>query len=189
MTSIFTLGSAVFLLISFQAIPADYSILSQLKISGYQLFSALPKNGEVLGATVTSIDGRKQALESFFRSYNSPLLGSEDAFIQVADKYNLPWTLLPAIAGKESGFGKVIPYGSYNAWGWGIFTGQKTGINFLSWEDGINGVGAGIRKNYFNKGMDTVASMEYSYTPPSANGTHSWKQGVEFFMQQIENWK
>lgn len=184
----FTLLSSSFLLLSLNASNSK-NFLTQLAPSAYQLFAALPRQGTVLGATIVGKDGREEQLTSFLQRYNSPLTPSAATFIKIADKYNLPWTLLPAIAGKESGFGKVIPINSYNAWGWGIHTGQNSGISFSSWEEGIEKVAAGIKKDYFNKGLDTPSKMEPKYTPPSAASHHSWLQGVEFFMDQLENWQ
>src|SRR5690606_37956205 len=99
---------------------------------------------------------------------NSPMVEAAPAFVHVADKYNLDWRLLVAIAGKESSFGKYIPPGSYNAWGWGIWTGQQSGAGFSSWADGVESVGYGLRKHYFDKGYDTLLEIESRYTPPSA---------------------
>lgn len=182
----FTFLSAVFLFLSLEATGVG---LVNISPAAYQLFGSLPKTGEVLGATIVGKDGRSEQLKNFLTSYNSPLTSYADTFVAVADRYQLPWTLLPAIAGKESGFGKIIPYGSYNAWGWGIHTGQTTGISFSSWEEGMEKVGKGIRSDYFNKGLDTPAKMEYRYTPPSASSHHSWRDDVLFLMDQLENWR
>lgn len=184
--SIFTLLSAVFLLLSLQA---SGSNLINLPANAYQLFASLPKNGEVLGASIVGKDGRVETLQSFLERYNSPLAPFSSSLVSTADRYQLPWTLLVAIAGKESGFGKVIPYGSYNAWGWGILTGQSRGVDFTSWEEAIERVAKGIKRDYFDKGLTTPESMEYKYTPPSAASHHSWRDGVNFFMNQLENWQ
>lgn len=184
----FTLLSSSFLLVSLNASSSN-NFLTHIAPSAYQLFAALPSQGSVLGATIVGKDGREEQLTSFLQRYNSPLTSSAAAFIKIADKYNLPWTLLPAIAGKESGFGKVIPIDSYNAWGWGVYTGKNSGISFSSWEEGIEKVAQGIKTNYFDKGLDTPAKMEPRYTPPSAASHHSWLQGIEFFMDQLENWQ
>jgi len=184
----FTLLSSGFLLLSLNASDSK-NFLTQIAPSAYQLFAALPRQGTVLGATIVGKDGREEQLTSFLQRYNSPLTPSAATFIKIADKYDLAWTLLPAIAGKESGFGKVIPINSYNAWGWGIYAGKNSGISFSSWDEAIEKVAQGIKTNYFDKGLDTPSKMEPKYTPPSAASHHSWQQGVEFFMDQLENWQ
>ena len=63
-------------------------------------------------------DKRIQQLESFLKSYDSPLAEQAENFIISADRYGIDWKLVPAITGVESTFGKRIPYQSYNAYGW-----------------------------------------------------------------------
>src|SRR3972149_11598763 len=73
-------------------------------------------------ATIVTIkakkDDRKQRRETYLTSNGSPLAPYSREFIRIADKYGLDWKLLPAIAGVESTFGRFIPFGSYNAYGW-----------------------------------------------------------------------
>jgi len=133
-------------------------------------------------------DARLAVLAELFREYDSPLLGQEAVFIQMADKYRLPWTLLPAIAGKESSFGKRVPYYrgrlSYNPFGWGV-TGGKV-IAFNSWAEAIETVAKGLRDKYFDKGLDTIAKIERYYTPPSYYGSGHWRRDVTYLSQRLE---
>lgn len=187
--SFLTLLSAFYLLL-LPALSAQASTLETIfdPARAYHLFRTQPQNGQVLGENITSLDARVEILKSYLRDYRSPLEDSAKELVLTADKYQLPWTLLPAIAGKESGFGKVIPYGSYNAWGWGVYTGQVTGANFSSWEGAIEKVAAGIRKDYFDKGLDTVEEMEPYYTPSSLDRGNTWRDGVNYFIWEIENY-
>jgi hypothetical protein len=155
------------------------------------LFAAAPPRTQVLGDSVVSgSDARISIVTDYLRSYNSPMASAAPAFVNVADKYDLDWRLLVAIAGKESSFGKYIPPGSYNAWGWGIPTGAQRGIGFGSWEEGIETVGRGLRTQYFNKGYDTLMKIESRYTPPSAaQADHPWVRGVSQFMSELENFR
>lgn len=158
----------------------------------YSLYKQSPPQGDVLGDNVGFLDGKVGILQSYLEWQKSPLAPHAATFIAVAEKYNLPWTLLPAICGKESTFGKQIPLESYNCWGWGIYGSQV--LRFDNWDDGIETVAKGLRTNYFDKGLDTVAEIEYSYTPPSANNPdptkrHAWRDGVEFFEWEIENFQ
>jgi len=154
----------------------------------YSLYRQAPPEGQVLGESITALDGKTALLRQYLEWQKSPLAPHAQTFIDVAEKYNLPWTLLPAICGKESTFGKNIPSNSHNCWGWGIYGSQV--LRFENWDEGIDKVGKGIRENYFDKGLDTVAEIEYSYTPPSAynpdpNKRHAWRDGVEFFQWEI----
>ncbi len=151
----------------------------------YSLYRQSPPEGQVLGESIGAINGKTELLRQYLEWQGSPMVDSAGTFIEVAEKYDLPWTLLPSICGKESTFGKQVPYESYNCFGWGVYGSNV--IKFKSWDDGIDTVGKGLREKYFDKGIDTVDEIEYSYTPPSANGTHHWRDGINFFMWQIEN--
>ena len=104
----------------------------------------LAKAGEI-----NSEDNRVKTLRSFFEYYNSPLSSYAQVFIDRADEYNLDWRLVEAISGVESTFGLEIPYGTYNAWGWGIYGNNVT--YFKSWEDGITTISKGLRENYIDR--------------------------------------
>ncbi|MBU0569279.1 glucosaminidase domain-containing protein [Patescibacteria group bacterium] len=140
---------------------------------------------EVLGTT-TQVDPRITSLENFLEKHKSPLASLTETFIEVADEYELDWRLLPAIAGKESSYGKVIPLDkqdgtlSYNAWGWGVY-GDKA-LAFSSWEEGVGKVGEGLRNGYIDKGLLTPKEIMRRYTPRSDG---SWARDVSFIMEQI----
>ncbi|RLD03148.1 MAG: hypothetical protein DRI56_12980, partial [Chloroflexota bacterium] len=152
-SSVFVSGVSFFMLLNF----APNSLIPSFVENSlnYSLYKALPNRGSVLGHFVISRDARGAILQEYLKARNSPLLNHADDFIRAADQYRLPWTLLPAIAGKESGFGKSIPKNSYNPFGWGVYTGQQTGVNFSSWKEAIFSVAKGLRENYFDKGLDT----------------------------------
>ena len=64
-------------------------------------------------------DKRIETLHQFFLKKDSPLASSSAYFIETADKYGLDWTLMPAISGMESNFGKAMPRNSNNPFGLG----------------------------------------------------------------------
>lgn len=127
-------------------------------------------------------DQRVEKLEGFLASHNSPFANEAGQFVAEADRLNLDWRLVAAISGVESTFGKHIPTGSFNAWGWGVFTGQQWGVNFKDWKDGITQVSEGLAKNYFGRGAKTIYDVGWIY---AANG-NSWGNHVQFFLDQIE---
>ena len=155
------------------------------------LFAAAPPQGSVLGdSVVANSDVRAHMIQDFLMSHSSPLANHAGTFVTVADKYNLDWRLLPAIAGTESNFGRSIPPGSFNAWGWGIPTGAQRGIGFANWDDGIETVGRGLRNGYLNNGYNSLLEIESRYTPPSAaQKSHPWVAAVSQFMYELEHTK
>jgi hypothetical protein len=134
-------------------------------------------------ASDTTSDTRIERLRAFLASYNSPLASEAETFVAQADKYNLDWKLVAAIAGVESTFGKQIPAGSYNGWGWGIFTGASDGVHFKDWADGIAQVSEGLRNNYVNRGAKDVYDIGWIY---AANGD-SWATHVRYFVDKLES--
>jgi len=86
----------------------------------------------------------------------------------------LDYRLLPAIATMESGGGKSL-FRPYNAWGYGKY-------NFGSFDEGIETVGAGLKK-YKDRGLVTPGQIAPVYCPPNAT---NWAKGVEQFMNEIE---
>lgn len=127
-------------------------------------------------------DTRVSRLRMFLQSYDSPLAADAETFVREADKYNLDWKLVAAIAGVESTFGKQIPTGSFNGWGWGVFTGTQSGVNFKDWREGIAVVSEGLRTNYMDRGATDIYAMGWIY---AANGD-SWANHVRYFVDKLE---
>ncbi|KKS98360.1 MAG: hypothetical protein UV73_C0002G0074 [Candidatus Gottesmanbacteria bacterium GW2011_GWA2_43_14] len=123
------------------------------------------------------VDDRVTRLEKTLTVYGSDLAPYSKFIIAVSDKNNLPWHLLAAISGVESGFCRKIPSVSYNCWGWA--NGRKY---FTDYEDALETVASGIKSNYIDRGLTTPELMNRVYAPPSA--TWAWK--VRYFMNLIE---
>lgn len=122
-------------------------------------------------------DYREQILKNFLEKHNSPMVDYANDFIYFADKYDIDWRLVPAIAGVESTFGKRIPTNSYNAYGW-----NNGRYSFDSWTDSIEVVSKALRENYYNKGAVSIDRIARRYAPPS--NTWNWK--VKYFMNEID---
>lgn len=160
----FCLILIAFLAIFFLSQPA----FAQEKIAGG---SAMLENSFPLA------DNRVTKLKKFLESYDSPLAEYADKIVESADEYGLDWKLVPAITGVESTFGKNIPAGSYNAYGW-----ANGAFYFQSWEQSIDLVSQTLKEKYLDRGLDTPYKMGPVYAPPSK--TWAWK--VIYFMKQIE---
>ena len=122
-------------------------------------------------------DYRIGVLRNFFEEYNSPLSEYAEHFISTADKYHLDWRLVPAITGIESTFGKRMPQGSFNAYGW-----ANGDYRFSSWETSIEIVSKTLREKYLNRGATTIEKIARRYAPPSK----TWAGKVKYFMNEID---
>jgi len=127
--------------------------------------------------TQAVIDPRVEKLRKYLAEHKSPLTGYADEFVYAADKYGLDWRLVPAISGVESTFGKRIPKGSYNAYGW-----ANGDFRFDSWENSINIVSQTLRTKYIDRGAPSINKIARRYAPPSS----SWAWKVKYFMEKIE---
>lgn len=136
----------------------------------------------VLGAYDHSskIDPRTLALKEFLGKYDSPLEPYADKLVQVADRYQFAYGLLPAIAMVESGLCKKIPANSHNCWGWGIY--GKTVTRFVSYDEAIEVVGRGIKRDYIDKGFQTPEQIMTKYNPTNHN---NWLGNVNFFLDKL----
>jgi hypothetical protein len=126
-------------------------------------------------------DARAANLKAFLRKYNSDLYLHAEKIIEVSDKYQFDYRLLPAIAMQESNLCRVIPDNSYNCWGWGIY--GTTVTRFDSYDDAIETVAKGIKDHYIDEGLVTASAIMEKYTPSSKG---SWQHGVNTFLKALE---
>lgn len=122
-------------------------------------------------------DFRVENLRKFLLKYNSPLADYAEYFVVYADQNNLDYRLVPAITGVESTFGKFIPVGSYNAYGW-----ANGNYKFTSWEDSIKHVSETLNKSYIKRGIVSIRQIAKVYAPPST----TWGGNVTFFVSKID---
>ena len=152
-------------------------------VQNFQLYAAIPKSEISIADEVSHADGRANIIESFFNTYKSPLGSYSNVFIQVADKYQLDWRLLPAISMQESNGAKKVIKNSYNPFGYGIYGNLV--IKFASWEEAIEKVGKALRKDYLDQGLKTPYQIMAKYTPPSLTKGGAWAKGVSSFMEEL----
>lgn len=122
-------------------------------------------------------DYRVENLRNFLEKFNSPLAPYAEDFVNYADANGLDYRLVPAISGVESTFGKFIPDGSYNAYGW-----VNGNYSFKSWSDSISTVSATLNTEYINKGAPTINQIAKRYAPPSV----TWGGNVKYFVSKID---
>jgi hypothetical protein len=154
--------------------------------TNYKLFQSIPdmrREHEIIAKTY-AIDARTVLLKKFFSKYSSPLEKQADFIVYQADKYSIDYRLIPAISMQESTGCKFIPDNSFNCWGYGIYGDKVT--RFSGYEEAIETVSRGLRKNYYEKGLTTPQAIMHKYTPPSIALGGPWASGVEYFFDDIE---
>ncbi len=110
---------------------------------------------------------KAELIDAYFREHNMPLEGFGMKMVQEAEKNELDWRLVAAIAMRESTGGKfACKKVSFNAFGWG-----SCKINFESHDKAIETVARNLGGNnprtahyYDNK---TTIQILRAYNPPS----------------------
>ncbi len=144
-------------------------------------YAALPGDQNVLGDSISLQDARVAVVADFFKKHNSDLLPYAQNVVSSADKYNLDYRLIPAIAMQESNLCKKAPKNSYNCWGFGIY-GKKV-TKFSNYPEAIDAVTKTLATQYKEKGLETPQQIMAKYTP-SNNG--AWADSVNLFMDQLQ---
>ena len=157
--------------------------LTEPTAQNFKLYAALPGSTGSISEEINHSDARAKIIENFLTSYKSPLSAYSNIFIQVSDKYQLDWRLLPAISMQESNGGKKVIKNSYNPFGYGIYGGL--GVKFSSWDEAIEKVGKALREDYLNQGLKTPSQIMAKYTPPSLAKNGAWATGVTIFMEEL----
>lgn len=146
-------------------------------------------------------DIRAKKIDAYFAKLDrpiSPLVGLGEVFVAEADKNQIDWRLLPAIAMAESGGGrsKTANYTS-NIFGWGFnddASRNDPSVNIHdSFEQGIRLVSQKMRESYYDKELQTVEQIVTKYNPGSvirAGGKPeeaTWTLQIKNFMQTIND--
>ncbi|MGI8419487.1 MAG: hypothetical protein ACR2LN_02475 [Candidatus Levyibacteriota bacterium] len=124
-------------------------------------------------------DRRITTLRSFFEDKCSPLASSAADFIEIADTYGLDWTLMPAISGIESNFGKRMPKGSNNPFG----LGGGNLMRFPALYDSIEYEGKLLSEKYKLASNRAIGSIYC----PSFECNQNWAVIVTNFSKEILN--
>lgn len=176
---IFTISFIFFVTVylSFLSFQKNSIFLSQ---SSKVSYTALPTTQELLEEQIVSKDARSEVLSAFLEKYKSDLLPFSQDIIDAADKYELDFRLLPAIAMQESNLCKKIIKDSYNCWGFGIY--GKNVKKFKDYPNAIDTVSKTLASDYIQAGLETPEQIMRKYTP-SNNG--SWARSVNHFMNEL----
>jgi len=120
-------------------------------------------------------DDRAERLAKFLESQGSPMTADAASLVEIADKYDLDWKILPAIAGVESTFGAAIPSGSYNPYGW-----NNGNFRFKDWETASDYVAKEIKTRWGTNGEITPWKMGPGYA-----ASPTWASRVSSYMRLI----
>jgi len=110
---------------------------------------------------------KAQAIDSYFEARNMPLRGTGLKMVLEAEKNEIDWRLLPAIAVRESTGGKnACKRATYNSFGWG-----SCKISFSSNDHAIETVARNLGGNNPNTDHHyadkTTKEILQKYNPPS----------------------
>lgn len=175
-----TIGVSMFALLSLEK--NKQVEITQPSQTGIRVYASLPSEFPKVSGVAEVGDARPQLIKQYFIRYNSPLVGLSDYIVQKADEYGIDYRLIPAIAQQESNLCKIIPPETYNCWGWGIHS--RGTLGFDSYEEAIDTVMLGLKKEYIDKGLTTPDTIWKKYTPSSPDG--AWAKGVNQFMAEME---
>ncbi len=143
-------------------------------------YAALPSAENSLTGIIDQKDARVEIVKGFFNQYDSPLEPFAQNVVAAADKYNVDFRLIPAIAMQESNLCKKIPKNSNNCWGFGIY--GKTVTRFDNYNEAISTVTKTLASQYIGKGLKTPEEIQTKYTPSNKG---EWSASVSHFMEKL----
>lgn len=138
----------------------------KLNIPSLGLFS---NNTEEESEEEKILEVKAAAIDKYFADRSLPLEGYGRKMVLEAEKNDIDWRLIPAIAMRESTGGKFAckkATSKYNAWGW---NSCKSG--FKSWDEAIEKMAQHLGGNHeatdqYYAGKNTVQILR-TYNPPS----------------------
>ena len=131
--------------------------------------------------SVSGDDARPLIIKKYLEKYKSPLVPYSDLIFQLSQDYGFEYYWIVAIAQQESNLCKKIPEGSHNCWGYGIH--KRGTLSFDSYELSLKSYAEYLKREYFDKGLNTPELIMSKYCP-SSNG--SWAKGVWQFINEME---
>ena len=133
---------------------------------------------------IESGDARPLLIKKYLEKYKSPLAPYSDLIFKLSEAYGFEYYWIVAIAQQESNLCKKIPEGSHNCWGYGIH--KRGTLAFESYELSLKSYAEYLKREYFDKGLNTPELIMSKYCP-SSNG--SWARGVNQFIKEMEEGK
>jgi hypothetical protein len=159
------------------------NLVGEYEIGDSNLITNGKKEQSVVAILETE-DARDAIVARFLERHKSPMQPYEEygrKIVEISDRYQIDFRLLPAIAMQESNLCRnTNPNAPGNCLGFGI---HKSGtLDFDSYEAGFERAGRELKAYYIDKGLTTVEQIERKYTP-SSNG--SWAASVNQWMAEM----
>ena len=160
-----------------------------------------PEPQQVLGSStsITTEDARAVLVANFLKRYNTgnrslnhPLVPEEyygAFFVELADRYEIDFRLIPAIAMQESNLCRKTPkvqgengelIESYNCLGFGVHS--RGTLTFPNFEANFDRAARELKLYYIDQGRTTPEQIMKKYTP-SSPGT--WAASVNQWMTEM----
>lgn len=159
-----------------------FELLLALKIA-YAEPKPTPEPIQAISVEQKNPDPNVVVLENYLNQKKSPLASSAGKFIEIAETYSLDWTLLPAIAGVESGFETAGNTSDFNPFGY-MCSGHPCA--FESFDEAIARVGKTLGtgrayQKFRDTGSISVLAVPYNYVSPE-----DWTRKVQHFQEEIK---
>lgn len=161
------------------------NVLFSLNQTPKVAYAALPSGGHETILNPEVVDARVSSIQDFLSFHKSPLLPYSAEIVKAADKYDIDYRLIPAIAMQESTLCKNLPKkykDTHNCWGFGIY-GKKV-TSFDSFSQAIDVVTKTLATQYIAKGLKTPEELMSKYNPVSVNG--SWAKWIAVYMDRLD---
>lgn len=140
------------------------------------------KASMLVDGKIIADDARPVIIKKYLEKYKSPLAPYSNLIFELSQTYGYEYYWIVAIAQQESNLCKVIPIDSHNCWGYGIH--KKGTLRFESYDLALRSYAEYLKREYFDKGLDTPELIMKKYCP-SSDG--SWAHGVQQFINEMEN--
>lgn len=123
------------------------------------------------------LEEKSARVEALFARYNSPMAGLGRLIINRATECGGDYKIVVAIAGNESGFGRV-PYKLYNPFGY------LDGVQYANWEDAVNQVSCKIAKEFLKPCNNDLTCIIRTYGGDDTDKP-KWISNITYFMSQL----
>jgi len=122
-------------------------------------------------------DNNVARAEAILSKYSSPFSGLGYILVQKTEECGGDFRVLLAIAGNESGFGR-IPYKSYNPFGY------LNGVQYSGWEESLSVLSCKIAQQYLVPCNNSPECIVRKYAGPS-DDKDKWVRNINWFINQI----
>lgn len=123
------------------------------------------------------LEEKAAKIEALFARYNSPMTGLGRLIINRATECGGDYKIVVAIAGNESGFGRV-PYKLYNPFGY------LDGVQYANWEDAVNQISCKIAKGFLKPCNNDLTCIIRTYGGDDTDKP-KWISNITYFMSQL----